>query len=280
MTVRIVTDSTSDLPLALAEEYGIQVIPSYVNIGKESYRDLVDLSRSEFYEKLPTYPRVPTTAAPAAAVFGESYRQMIGEGATAIISIHVAATLSAMCNSARLGAAEITEIPVHVFDSRQITMGLGLLALLAARAAAEGLPVEAILQRLEDAVPRTHVFATLDTLEYLRRSGRVSWTEFRLGTLLRIKPMLHVYEGEVLSLERVRTRSRALSQLQEHVAALGPLQEVALVYTQDLDGLVAWREMVRPCFPHGSEPVAVEVTPAIGAHIGPNALGLACIAAA
>lgn len=280
MTIRIVTDSTSDLTPALAAEYGIHVIPSYVNIGEQSYLDLVDLSRSEFYEKLPTYPRVPTTAAPAVGVFAECYRQLLAEGATTIISIHVAASLSAMWNAARLGAEEIGEIPVHVFDSQQVSMGLGLLTLLAARAAAEGQPAEAILQALENAVPRTHVFATLDTLEYLRRSGRVSWTEFSLGTLLRIKPMLHVYKGEVLSLERVRTRGRALSRLAEHVAALGPLQEVALVYTQDLEGLAEWREMVRPLFPTGHEPVAVEVTPAIGAHVGPGAVGLACIAAA
>jgi len=280
MTIRIVTDSTSDVPPALAAEYGLHIIPSYVNIGENSYLDLVDLSRAEFYEKLPTYARVPTTAAPAAGVFAECYRQLINEGATTIISIHVAGTLSAMWNSARLGAEEIGEVPVHVFDSRQVSMGLGLLALLAGRAAAEGQPAEAILQSLEDAVPRTHVFATLDTLEYLRRSGRVSWTEFSLGTLLRIKPMLHVYEGEVLSLERVRTRRRALAQLREHVVALGPLQDAALVYTQDLDGLAEWREMVRPLFPAGKEPIAVEVTPAIGAHVGPGALGIACIAAA
>lgn len=279
MTIRIVTDSTSDLPPALAAEHAIHVIPSYVNIGEQSFLDLVDLSRSEFYEKLPTYPRVPTTAAPAAGVFAECYRQLLAEGATTIISIHVAASLSAMWNAARLGAEEIGEIPVHVFDSQQVSMGLGLLTLLAARAAAEGQPAEAILRALESAVPRTHVFATLDTLEYLRRSGRVSWTEFSLGTLLRIKPMLHVYKGEVLSLERVRTRGRALSRLAEHVAALGPLQEVALVYTQDLEGLAAWRERVRPLFPGGREPVAVEVTPAIGAHVGPGALGLACITA-
>jgi DegV family protein with EDD domain len=158
-------------------------------------------------------------------------------------------------------------------------MGLGLLAILAARAAAAGEPAEAILRMLESAVPRVHVFAALDTLEYLRRSGRVSWTEFSIGTLLRIKPMLHVYEGEVIPLERVRTRGRALAQLLEHIARLGPLQDMALVHTHDPEGLAEWREMVRPFFPNGKEPVAVEVTPAIGAHVGPGALGIACIAA-
>jgi DegV family protein with EDD domain len=279
MSLRIVTDSTSDLPPSLAEELGITVIPSYVNIGDESYRDLIDLSRAEFYKQLPHYPRLPTTAAPAVGTFAETYRQLMGEGATEIISLHVSAELSAMCNSARLGAEDAGTIPIHIFDSRQVSMGLGLLAVLAAREAAAGKPADVILRELEAAIPRTHVFAVLDTLEYLRRSGRVNWAEFSIGTLLRIKPMLHVYEGEVHSLEKVRTRGRAMAQLLAHVAALGPLREIALLHTHDPEGLAEWRALVRPYFPDGYEPVAVEVTPAIGAHVGPGALGVACIAA-
>jgi DegV family protein with EDD domain len=279
VSLRIVTDSTSDLPPSLAEELGITVIPSYVNIGDESYRDLIDLSRAEFYRQLPHYPRLPTTAAPAVGTFAETYRQLMGEGATEIISLHVSAELSAMCNSARLGAEDAGTIPIHIFDSRQVSMGLGLLAVLAAREAAAGKAADVILRELEAAIPRTHVFAVLDTLEYLRRSGRVNWAEFSIGTLLRIKPMLHVYEGEVHSLEKVRTRGRAMAQLLAHVAALGPLREIALLHTHDPEGLAEWRALVRPYFPDGYEPVAVEVTPAIGAHVGPGALGVACIAA-
>jgi DegV family protein with EDD domain len=279
MSLRIVTDSTSDLPPSLAEELGITVIPSYVNIGDESYRDLIDLSRAEFYKQLPHYPRLPTTAAPAVGTFAETYRQLMGEGATEIISLHVSAELSAMCNSARLGAEDAGTIPIHIFDSRQVSMGLGLLAVLAAREAGAGKPADVILRELEATIPRTHVFAVLDTLEYLRRSGRVNWAEFSIGTLLRIKPMLHVYEGEVHSLEKVRTRGRAMAQLLAHVAALGPLREIALLHTHDPEGLAEWRALVRPYFPDGYEPVAVEVTPAIGAHVGPGAMGVACIAA-
>jgi DegV family protein with EDD domain len=279
MVTRIVTDSTSDLPPALAADLSITVIPSYVNIGDESFLDLVDLSRAEFYAQLPRYPRLPTTAAPAVGVFAETYRELIAEGATTIISLHVSASLSAMCNAARLGAEEVGSIPIHIFDSRQVSMGLGLMAVVAARAAASGRETEAILEELEGTIPRTHVFAVLDTLEYLRRSGRVNWAEFSIGTLLRIKPTLHVYEGEVHSLEKVRTRRRALPQLLEHVAALGDLQDVALLHTHDPEGLAEWRALVRPYFPPSYEPVAVEVTPAIGAHVGPGALGIACIAA-
>lgn len=278
MTLRIVTDSTSDLPPALAAELGITVIPSYVNIGDESFRDLIDLSRADFYRQLPHYPKLPTTAAPAVGVFAEAYRQLVDAGATEIISLHVSADLSAMCNSARLGAEDAGTIPIHVFDSRQVSMGLGLLAILAARGAAAGKPAGEVLSELGAAIPRTHVFAALDTLEYLRRSGRVNWAEFSLGTLLRIKPMLHVYQGQVHSLEKVRTRGRALGQLVQHIAALGGLQDIALLHTDDPEGLAEWRALVRPRFPAGYEPIAVEVTPAIGAHVGPGALGVACIA--
>ena len=279
MSIRIVTDSTSDLPPELAAEHEITVIPSYVNIGDRSYQDLVDLSRADFYAQLPHFPNLPTTAAPAIGIFAETYRRVIAAGATTIISIHVSADLSAMCNAARLGAEEIDGIPIHIFDSRQVTMGLGLMVLSAARAVADGLQAEAIVQMLSRMVPRTHVFAVLDTLEFLRRSGRVNWAEFSIGTLLRIKPTLHVYEGEVHSLAKVRTRGRALPQLLDQVAALGALQEVALLHTHDFEGLAEWRELARPLFPEGYEPVAVEVTPAIGAHVGPGALAIACIAA-
>ena len=279
MTVRIVTDSTSDLPAALAEEHSITTLPAYINIGEESYLDGIELTRETFYNQLPTYTSPPTTAAPAVGVFSETYEKLAAEGATAIISIHLAANLSGLLNAARLGAQATDNVPVSVFDSQQLSMGLGFLALAAARAAARGETVAEIISELEAQRARTHVFAMLDTLEYLRRSGRVSWTEFGLGTLLRIKPLLHVQEGQVNAIDRVRTRGRALRQLIQHVEALGPLEEIALLHTADPAGVEELREKAEHLFPEGDEPVAVEVTPTIGAHIGPGALGFACVAA-
>lgn len=279
MSIRVVTDSTSDLPPELAEAYGITVLPSYVNVGDKSYLDLVELSREAFYEQLPGYEKPPTTAAPAVGIFTEAYERLAAEGASAVLSIHLAANLSGMLNSARLGTQATEKIPVTLFDSQQISMGLGLMAVAAARAAASGQTMDEIVSLLNELVPRTHVFAALDTLTYLRRSGRVSWAEFSVGTLLRIKPLLHVHLGEVSSLEKVRTHSRAMSQLIEHVAALAPLEEVALLHTRDPEGVEKLREQARPLFPEGDEPVAVEVTPAIGSHVGPGALGFALITA-
>ena len=279
MPVRIVTDSTSDLPPALAEKHGITVIPAYINVGEESYLDGVDLTREAFYEQLPSYGVPPTTAAPAVGGFTETYERLAEEDATAIISIHLAANLSGMLNSARLGAQATDRVPVTLFDSQQLSMGLGLLTLSAARMAEEGRQVEEIVGELEARRPRTHLFAMLDTLEYLRRSGRVSWTEFGLGTLLRIKPLLHVYEGQIEVLERVRTHGRALRHLLEHVEALGPLEEIALLHTATPTGVQELREMAAYLFPGETAPIAVEVTPTIGAHVGPGGLGFACMAA-
>lgn len=279
MTIRIVTDSTSDLPESLAEEYGVVVLPAYVNVGEESYLDRVELSRREFYERLPSLPEPPTTAAPAVGAFTEAYEKLAAEGATEILSIHLSAKLSGMLNAARLGAQATDAAQVTLFDSRQISMGLGLLALTAAQDAAAGCNMEEITAGLEKRIGRTHVFAMLDTLEYLRRSGRVSWAAFGVGTLLRIKPLLHVFEGDVEMIERVRTRGRAVRRLMAHVEALGPLERLVVLHTRDPEGAASLGEEAQHLFPAQDDLPAVEVTPTIGAHVGPGALGFACLAA-
>lgn len=277
MTVRIVTDSTCDIPPALAQQYGITVLPTYVNVGDESYLDGVDLTRAEFYERLPQYRAPITTAAPAIGVFTAAYEQLAREGASAVLSIHLASDLSALLNVARLGAEEADGVPVTVFDSRQISMGLGFLVLTAARAAQEGASVAEITALLQHSIPRTHVFAMLDTLEYLRRSGRVSWPEFGLGSLLRIKPLVHVHQGAVNSLAKIRTQSRALDHMLQHIAGLGPLRHIALLHTANPQGAQKLQQQAAHLIPPNYDPVAVEVTPTIGAHVGPGALGFACI---
>lgn len=279
MTIRILTDSTSDIPESLAAEHGVVVLPAYVNVGEESYLDRVQLSRRDFYEMLPSLPEPPTTAAPAVGAFTEAYEKLAGEGADEILSIHLSANLSGMLNAARLGAQATDAVDVTLFDSRQLSMGLGLLALTAAEDAASGCTMEKITARLEGRIDRTHVFAALDTLEYLRRSGRVSWAAFGLGTLLRIKPLLHVFDGNVEMIERVRTRSRAVRRLLENVEGLGPLERLVVLHTRNADGAADLSEEAAHLFPTQDDTLAVEVTPTIGAHVGPGALGFACLAA-
>jgi DegV family protein with EDD domain len=280
MTTRIVTDSTCDIPPETAEQYGIIVVPAYINIGEQSYLDGVDLTRAQFYEQLPGYKTPPTTAAPASGSFAESYKQIAETGATEIISIHVATSLSGVLNSARLGAEMVKDIiPITMFDSMQLSMGLGLQAITAAIAANEGKTTAEIISMLEERRGRTHVFAQLDTLEFLRRSGRVNWAEFGIGTLLQIKPLIHVHNGEVKMRDKIRTSKRAMNQMIQYAAELGPLESIALLHTHAIDKLDMFRQQTRHLYPSNDEPLAVEVTPAIGAHVGPGGLGLACITA-
>ena len=280
MTIRVLTDSTCDIPAETAAQYGIVIVPAYINIDDESYLDGVELSRTQFYEQLPGYQSPPTTAAPASGTFAEAYKKLAEEGAAAIISIHVATSLSGVLNAARLGTEMVEDVvPVTLFDSMQLSMGLGLLAITAAKAAAAGKTTAEIIAMLEERRSRTHVFAQLDTLEYLRRSGRVNWAEFGIGTLLQIKPLVHVYNGEVEMRDKIRTIKRAMAQMIQYAAELGPLESIALLHTAATDKLEMFRQQTRHLYPSEETPLVVEVTPAIGAHIGPGALGIACVTA-
>jgi DegV family protein with EDD domain len=277
LSIRIVTDSTCDLPEATINEYGIALAPLYVNVGSQSYLDGVDLSREEFYERLPDYDPPPTTAAPGPERFRRIYEGLAANGATEILSIHISISLSAVVDSARLGAQETRAVPVTVFDSGQLSLGTGFLVVAAAKAAAEGRPMAEIIASLKDLALRTHVFAALDTLEYLRRSGRMNGTVAGLGNLLQIKPLLKMHDGKPTA-ERVRTSSGAIKRLINLLSDLAPLEQVAIVHSYAPDKGEHLRQLVQHLLPAGEVPF-VNLTPVIGAHIGPGAVGFACITA-
>ena len=277
MSIKVVTDSTSDIPAEAAAENGITVVPAYVNIGEESFLDGVELSRSDFYDGLPGYSSHPTTAAPAPGAFTEIYNQLASEGASEILSIHIDGHLSGILNAARIGGAETDNIAITFLDSKQLTMGLGLLTISAARLAAQGHTMDQILSSIEERIPRTYVFGLLDTLEYLRRSGRLGWAEFRVGTLLNIKPMVRVHIGEVEMLRKVRTSKRALATMIGLIDELGPLEQMALLHIGGGKRVDDFAKQTEHLFPGGEIPHTVEITPALGAHFGPGGLGIACI---
>jgi DegV family protein with EDD domain len=280
MTIRVVTDSTSDIPAETAAEYEIVVVPAYVTIGETSYLDGIELTRQEFYEQLPTYTQAPTTAAPPPASFKRAYEELAAQGVSEIFSIHVASSLSGMLNAARLGAEDVAGVQVTLFDSQQVTMGLGLLAIYAAKQASAGCTMDQLVALLNERIKRTYILGVLDTLEYLRRSGRVNWAQFGIGTLLRIKPLLHVHMGQVEIPERIRTRKKAMNRMLELATALGPLEDLALLHTHGSDEEIrAFRDMTSFLNPEGPPPLAVELTPAIGTHVGPGGLGIACVTA-
>ncbi len=277
MTIRIVTDSTCDVPPQIAQELGIRIIPVYINIGDKSYLDGVDLSRRDFFINLPDYEIFPTTAAPASGTFTVAYQELIEEGATEIISLHIADSLSNTFNAARLGAEDIDGASIYLWDTKQITAGSGLQVIAAAEAVAAGQSLDEILSMLQDIRAKTRVYGVLNTLEYLRRSGRVGWAQFGLGTLLRIKPILQVFDSVVDMQERVRTYKRASRRLIELVETHQPLQRLAVLHANNLDGAQSLLEQVTHLFPPNREPIFMEITPAIGAHIGPGAVGFAFI---
>ena len=284
--IRIVTDSTSDLPKAVAAEHGIAVVPAYINIEGTSYVDGIDLTREEFYERLPQYKTPPTTSAPSLGTFVETYERLAAQGAAhcaahgaeEILSIHISATLSGMLNVAHAAAQATKAARVTVFDSKQLTLGTGFLALAAARAAAVGRSMAEIVDMLKEMVQRVYSFAALDTLEYLRRGGRLTRIQSSMGAVLRIKPLLTMYDGE-MTMEKVRTRQRAIERMIGLVHDLGPLEQLALVHAHALDRVEMLRQKARDLIPAGLDPFCEEVTSVIGAHVGPGSVGLVCVTA-
>ena len=278
--IRIVTDSTSDIPESLARELGIVVVPTYVIFGTQSYVDGVTISREEFYERLASADPLPTTAAPSAGEFEHAYRQLQREGARAVVSIHVAAKLSGVQNAARTGASAVLDLPVTVFDSEQVTMGLGWQVIEAARAAKAGKSVTEIVDLLANTRRRVRVYAALDTLEYVRRSGRVGWARAMIGQLLRIKPIVEVRDGDVLSIDRTRTRSHSVERLKELVASASPLRGLTVLHSHAFDAARKLADEFHALYPSLSEPIhVIEATTVIGTHVGPNGLGVALVAA-
>jgi DegV family protein with EDD domain len=278
MAIRIVTDSNCDLPKEVIDQFNITVIPFYINIGARSYLDGIEMSRAEFYEGLPKFEAQPMTSVPGPGAMVKTYEQLAADGATAVLSIHISASLSAMMNSARLAVDEFQTIPVQVFDSGNLTLGTGLQVLTAARAAAEGCALDEIVRLLEDQASRTYCFAALDTLEYLRRSGRLNGFQATLGSVLQIKPILKMNAGNV-EMERVRTQRVAMDRVKELVTELGPLERLSLVHTHALDRAVSLQRKAVHLFPGGDPPFFAEVTPVIGAHIGPGAVGFVAVRA-
>jgi DegV family protein with EDD domain len=278
MSIRIVTDSTCDLPQDVVEAYGITVVPLYINYGNQGFLDGVEISREEFYQRLPDSNPLPTSATPGVDAFRDVYERLAKNGASEIISIHISISLSATVDIARQAAEATQSVLVTVLDSQQLSLGTGFLVVTAAKAAAEGMTVDEIIPILEDQASRTYVIAALDTLEFLKRSGRMNGAVARLGNLLRIKPLLIMNAGEPTA-ERVRTRQRAISRMIEFVSALGPLEEIALVHTNAAKVAKDLYRQARNLFPDSSEPLSVDVTPVLGANIGPGVIGFAVVAA-
>lgn len=276
MNIRIVTDSTCDLPAEIVSQYGITVIPLSINVGDASYLDGVDMTRDEFYERLPNFSPHPKTAAPGPEVFQQAYQRLADEGADAIISIHISETLSATVNSARIAAKEFTRMRVIALDSTQLSLGVGFLVEQAAQLAREGKSADEIIDALKESMPRTYVFASLNTLEYLKRSGRMNFALAAFGELLQLKPLLHMNMSAATA-HRTRTHSKSMARLFEWLREYAPYEKLAIVHAGVEDEARAVQALAKSFLPDGDIPI-VQITPVLGAHLGIGALGFACVA--
>ena len=274
MPTAIVTDSTSDIPQEILKSYNIFQIPVDLMLENKTYLDGFDLSRNEFYNKLPSLQQSPTTAAPSSGRFQVQYQEIFQKGFTEIISIHAASNLSGIFNAARLASQEFSQ-RIEVVDSQQLSLGLGFQVIQAAKDAQRGISPDTILINIHSIKKKLHVYALLDTLEYIRRSGRISWAKAQIGSLLNIKPLIELKEGRLINSGSTRTRRKGIQLLGDVLKGLGPLEEIAILHTNAAeDG----RDFIKSYLPEGiSAPLVVNVTTIIGTHVGPNGLGFAAV---
>jgi DegV family protein with EDD domain len=275
--VRIVTDSTADIPAELATKLKIAIVPSYVILGSESYRDGVELTKEQFYERLSAVREIPTTATPPPAAYEEVYRRLASE-TNEIVSIQLAANLSGLYNAASVAAQGVSEARIVVIDSEQVTMGYGLMAVAAGEAAQQGATLEEVVGLVEGMKDRSRVLAVLDTLEFLHRGGRVGWARATVGTLMRIKPIIEVHRGEVRLVERARTRARSLDRLVGMIQALGPLERAIVLHADAPDRAGQLADRVQALLPEWERLVG-QAGVTVASHTGPGAIGIACVTA-
>jgi len=272
MGVRVVTDSSCDLPPNLIGVYGIEVVPLTIRFGDEELVDREELAPDEFWTRLKSSEALPETSAPSAGAFEARFRDLIQRGATGIISINLSSRLSATMQAAQVAANVVRDdCPTVVIDSRTVSMGLGALCLTAARRAADGGKLEEIVEDVISRRDRTRLFGALDTLEYLKRGGRIGNARALLGSMLSIKPIVEVRDGVVEESGKVRTRSKALAALAERVKAQ-PIDTCAVLHGQaaDVDEML---DLLDPVFPR-DEIVTGLVGPVIGTHAGPGVIGV------
>jgi len=272
VSVRVVTDSACDLPVNMVDALRIEVVPLSIRFGEDEYVDREELTPDQFWDRLRTSDALPETSAPSAGAFEARFRELITRGASGIICINLSSRLSATMQAAQVAANSVRdECPIVVIDSRTVSMGLGALCLTAARRAADGARLEEIVEDVLSRRDRTQLFGTLDTLEFLKRGGRVGNARALLGTMLAIKPILEVRDGVVEESGKVRTRSKALHALADRVKAQ-PIETCAVLHGQaaDVGDLL---DMLATVYPR-DDIVTGLVGPVIGTHAGPGVIGV------
>ena len=274
MTVSVVTDSTCDIPRQLREELRIDVIPLTISFGTEAYRDGVDLDADEFYERLASSRVLPTTSQPPPAIFRYAYEHLASHGE--VVSVHLSHKFSGTVNTARSAAAEVAPDRISVVDTGSASMGMGLCAIAAARAARAGASRAEVVAAAESTARRVHVAVAFETLDFLRRGGRIGRAQAFVGGLLRLKPILTVQDGEAHPLTRVRSHEKALDELFAVIARFGPVTDAVVLHTTTPDDAERLAARVREASPD-ARMVVGRFGPVLGVHGGPGMLGIAVV---
>ena len=271
MSVKIVTDSTADLPPEVAQELGITVVPLHIHFGHEVYEDGVNISKDEFYQRLISEPELPKTSAPSAGAFTEAYDRLAGE-TNEILSLHISHKLSATYNSATMGRDGVTaDCRISVIDTLSTSMGLGLLAIRAAQLARTGATLDEVTADAESALLRTRFFGVVDTLEYLHKGGRIGKASSFLGSILNVKPIIGLRDGLVHPIERARGFPKALDRICEMAAEYKEISSLAVSHTTDENEMERMASRMSQFFP-GDSILRARVGATIGTYLGPGAL--------
>ena len=273
MTVRIVTDSSCDLPQAMADALGIRIVPLSVRFGDTEYIDRTTITATEFWAKCAASATLPETAAPSPGSFEETYRSLAAEGATAIVVVALSSDLSATMQSSELAARAVAPgIDVRIVDSRNASMGLGLTVLACAELAKTGASADEVVARAQSVIPRTRVFAALDTLDNLKKGGRIGGAKAMLATVMSIKPLISITNGLVEEAGKQRTRSKALAHLVDILRNQEvPIERLSILNAQcsDIDAFVA---MVKEVYT--GEIIVGDIGAVIGTHAGQGTIGI------
>lgn len=280
MAVRIVTDSTADIPRDQAGAAGITVVPLTVFFGDEAYLDGVDLDNAGFYQKLSTSKTLPRTSQPSPAAFQQAYTRLIDEGADAILSIHLSAKLSgtyqSACTARDTLPDTVKKIPIDIIDSQSISVGMSWAILLAAREAREGVGLAEMKAHVLDRLARTRILAVLDTLEYVKRGGRIGGARAFLGNMLSVKPIISLKDGEVVPVEQPRTRSKAYARVAQLVQEMGGVEHISIAESNDEVGQQL-AQVIKTVYA-GELPI-YRLGAALGTHTGPGTAAVAVVSA-
>ena len=273
MTIRIVTDSASDISLEEAEDLGIEIVPLSVRFGEAEYTDLVDLSVSDFYQKMAESDLLPSTAAPSPGAFEAAFKRCAEAGAEGVICINLSLALSATGQAAQLAADALANtLPVKCIDSKSITSGLGTIIRKAAAAAKDGGSMDEIVALVDNLASRTRIFATLDTLENLKKGGRIGGAKAMLGTMLQFKPCLDLSSGEVVEAGRQRTRKKSINWLKEVLESEGEISELSIIHG-DAPDVEEFATLISDIVPRDQIRIN-QLGAVIGTHGGPRVLGV------